>query len=56
MKNFWNYVDIGSYDNCWEWTGSKSGTGYGITNINNGVSRITIRNVIHRKTWRWRNE
>lgn len=29
LRNFWNYVDIKSDDECWEWKGPRTGRGYG---------------------------
>lgn len=29
IEDFWNYVDIGRDDECWEWKGNIQNTGYG---------------------------
>lgn len=30
FKRFWDYVDIKSEDECWEWNGSRTAAGYGL--------------------------
>lgn len=43
IKRFWKMVIISDDDKCWEWTGSKSGFGYGtckIDGVENGAHRI----------------
>lgn len=30
LERFWSYVDIKSDDECWEWNGSRTQSGYGL--------------------------
>lgn len=34
MERFWGFVDKRGPDDCWEWTGSRHGGGYGLIGIN----------------------
>jgi hypothetical protein len=33
---FWRFVDKGSRAPCWEWTGARQTTGYGVTSLTGG--------------------
>jgi len=45
IQRFWNKVNVGDLDDCWEWQGSKSFDGYGRLS----VSGKTIAS--HRISW-----
>ena len=47
-ERFWRYVDVGPWDECWEWKGGKSG-GYGV--IARFNPRANIR--AHRLSFEW---
>jgi len=47
---FWQKVDRRGPDECWEWTGSRHGKGYGMVGVG---SRIVDK--AHRVSWRMHN-
>lgn len=49
IRNFWDKVNIGSDDECWEWTHSIRPQGYGQINLNNKVFYT------HRVSWQITN-
>ena len=49
---FWEKVSVGPAEECWEWTGSTSDTGYG--NISTGLAKPRMRSA-HRVAWELRN-
>ena len=44
-KRFWGYVNIQGRDECWEWTGSDAGRGYGKFSIKH------VTYLAHRISW-----
>jgi len=47
-ERFWNKVDIRGIDECWEWLGGKTGSGYGA--IRRGRKREGME-LAHRAAW-----
>jgi len=45
LKRFWSKVDKQGLDECWEWTASKNGVGYGQLRINHKIYYA------HRVSW-----
>jgi len=42
IERFWSYVDIKGKDECWEWKGGFSNTGYGAFQINGEVKSTHV--------------
>lgn len=54
---FWSWVDIKSDNECWEWTGGKNTTGYGLYSLNSPdwlydkTGRTKTQLLAHRVSW-----
>lgn len=52
-ERFWQYIDVGDWDACWEWTGSRHKQGYGQFVLYEPSKRNVLA---HRMAWEqfWR--